>query len=490
MKTNKEIFLEVLPKKIYKGRECIDWINSVGNKVHFIYDDIEGDIEIVSYIECTYGINPRVIIKYNNNEIDINVASLKLCPLGKLLGKHTKEFRYEIGQLLSNDRKDLTIIDREYRSKEKIKKNNKKSIDNEKWYKYHCNKCGAELWIKESGLTRMVQCACCGSNPKIVVEGINDIPTTTPWMVKYFKGGYDEAKLYTKGSNQKIYPICPDCGRIKDSLVGINSIYTNKSFGCSCHDGHSYPEKTMFNILEQLLNNNFIWQYTKVNNFKLNNEDYIIETHGEQHYTGGFERIKTNKYVKTLEETQENDKLKKELAIQNGIKENNYIVIDCRYSELEWIKPNILESNLNNILFLSKVNWSKAEEFACSNLVKIVCEYKKDNPNLTCKDIGEKMRLSGNTINRYLKIGNNLGWCSYSAEEESSKMHGRLNKYGHPVEIFKNNISLGIFPTGAELERQSEKLFGVRLHAWNILAVCKGERNNHWGFTFSFAYIS
>ena len=40
------------------------------------------------------------------------------------------------------------------------------------------------------------RCACCSNS--VVVEGINDIPTTAPWMVDYFPGGYEEAKRYTK----------------------------------------------------------------------------------------------------------------------------------------------------------------------------------------------------------------------------------------------------------------------------------------------------
>ena len=60
-------------------------------------------------------------------------------------------------------------------------------------------------------------CACCHS--LVVVPGINDIPTTDPWMISYFQGGYDEAKRYTHGSEQKIHPVCPECGRIKDKAI-------------------------------------------------------------------------------------------------------------------------------------------------------------------------------------------------------------------------------------------------------------------------------
>ena len=81
---------------------------------------------------------------------------------------------------------------------------------------------------------------------------INNVVIKAPWMVKYFQGGYDEAKLYTIGSHKEIYPICPECGRVKDKPIEVKTIYYNTSIFCSCSDGISYPNKFMFNILAQL----------------------------------------------------------------------------------------------------------------------------------------------------------------------------------------------------------------------------------------------
>ena len=125
------------------------------------------------------------------------------------------------------------------------------------------------------------------------MEGINDIPTTTPWMIPYFQGGYEEAKKYTSNSHQKIRPICPDCGRVKDKEMTLNTIYRNESIGCICSDNISYCEKFIFNVLSQL-NLDFKTQLTKTTfkwighkrydfYFKVDNEEIIIETHGKQH---------------------------------------------------------------------------------------------------------------------------------------------------------------------------------------------------------------
>ena len=55
--------------------------------------------------------------------------------------------------------------------------------------------------------------------------------------------GYDEAKLYSKTSEEKIIPKCPYCNKIYPNRISVRSIYTNHGINCSCRDNISYPEK-------------------------------------------------------------------------------------------------------------------------------------------------------------------------------------------------------------------------------------------------------
>ena len=230
-----------------------------------------------------------------------------------------------------------------------------------KMYKIKCGRCGKSRWRVESNVLKY-GCSPC-TQATMNINDYNNIPDNAPWMIKYFQGGIEEAINYSIRSNQYINPICPDCGRIKKNKIQITSIYENHSIGCVCSDKVSYPEKFMLNFLNLVINDNFIYQYSKVNSnwcgskiydfyFKLNGEEYIVETHGMQHYKGGFESCGG----KTLEEEQQNDRNKKELAIKNGIRPENYIVIDCRYSNLEFIKNNIINSKLNELFNLNKNN--------------------------------------------------------------------------------------------------------------------------------------
>lgn len=459
----RKVFLDELPKR----GNFVDWERSTGYNIKFIYGNIEGEVRIVDY-DGKY-----LYIKYLDKDIfKIVPNSFKNCFLGKLLGTITNSFKVKIGANFKDDKRDLTVIDKEYRIK--YDKNNNKN--NYKYYKYKCNKCGwTEGWMIEGSLLRGSNCACCCTPTRAVVEGINDIPTTAPWMVKYFQGGYEEAKMYTKSSNQKIYPICPDCGKVKNKEIKISDIYNEHSIFCSCGDGMSYPNKFMFNILDQL-NVDFINEYTpdwiKPKRydfyFKLNNKEYIVEMDGR------FHKISKNKEI---------DKYKDKKAIKHNIK---LIRIDSQESDLKFIKNNILNSELANLFDLSKVDWLKCEEFALSNLVKKACELKRYNPDMTANDIGKIMDMDCSTIREYLKRGNLLRWCTYNPKEESIKS-GKMGTHNQKsIEIFKNNESLGIFKSARELERESENLFGIKLSNKHISSVCKGKRKQHKGFTFKY----
>ena len=324
----------------------------------------------------------------------------------------------EVNDELIDNNRDITIIEREIRKVErKDSKTGKIYLANEKWYKYHCNKCGNEDWniegaIKPKSIKGLsTGCNVCCHNPQKIVLGINTIWDKARWMCDL--GVLEEdAKKYTPQSNKKIEVICPHCGESK--ICRISDIYNNHSIGCICADNIPSGEKAIYFILRQL-GIDFKFQLTKKDfnwcdrfryDFYIPSINTIIETNGEQHYK------ETTNFKSKLEDIVNNDKAKKELALKNKIK--NYIVIDCRKTNFDYIKENILNSELSLLLDLSVIDWGKCEEFIFNkNLIKIACNYKKDNPNLTTTKIGELMGFNYNTIRNWLKIGTKLGWCEY-----------------------------------------------------------------------------
>ena len=406
--------------------------------------------------------------------------------------------------------------------------------------RHNCDKCNYHEWdISPSKLLLGKGCPVC-ANQKIVL-GVNTIWDTDRWMCN-LGVSEEDAKRYSRCSHRNITVKCPDCG--KEKKIRISSIYNYKSICCPCGDGKSYPEKFVMNILEQL-NIDFETEYSpkwikpKRYDFYIKGVSCIIETHGEQHYKAISRK---GKRVRTLKQEQTNDKYKKEIALKNGVE--YYITLDCRESSLEWIKNSILNSDLAELFDLSNINWLKCSEFANKNIVKEVCDYwnnkgesetitdlgrifkldistiinylnkgrklgwcdykcKKENINNKMKEVCEywnnkkdsesmndlfqKLGINRNTIRNYLKKGTKLGWCEYNPKEEIKKAGSKFGGYNaKKVEIFKDGQSLGIFSSCAELERQSEKLLGIKLGNSVISRVCNNKASQYKGFTFKY----
>lgn len=400
----RKVFLENLPKKYGRGANknklVIDWKNSIGLTINFEFDEITGELIIDNY--KTKG--NVLTVSYKNKKHNIQIGALKQCGLQKVLGFITKDFRFNVGDRLEDKEQSITIIER---TRKPIQRKNR--LEYRKCYKYHCNRCGNEGWLEENNIINNTKCnVCVPRGRKKAVLGINTIWDTDRWMCD-LGVSVEDAKRYTHNSGRKITVKCPDCGREKS--VKITHIYTYKTIFCTCGDGKSYPEKFVMNVLEQL-NINFETEYSpswikpKRYDFYIPKFNMIIEAHGGQHYDGSFKRIGG----RTLEEEQQNDKYKREMALVNGIK--HYIELDCRESSLDYIKNSILNSKLNKLFDLSNINWTSCAEFANKNIVKEVCDYwNNKGEDETTRDLAKEFKVDPVTIRSYLKKGTKLGWC-------------------------------------------------------------------------------
>ena len=401
----KKVFLDHLPKWGGNGNH-IKWMDCIGYKVHFIYDDIEDDILIIDYYNKKAG-KYVLVTKYNNIIYEIGTTGFIKGRIAYCLGIKSNDYKYKIGDIVETNTGKIEII-------ECFRKKNKYHKTGEKFYKYKCLIDSNIDNIKESHLNKGFGCnVCC--NHKII-RGYNDIATTNPEIIKYFANMNDCYK-YSYGSKTTVKMNCPICGFEKS--LGIY-ILTRQGFGCnSCGDGISYPNKFIANIFNQCNINfkpekSFVWSNGKRYDFYINNLNCIIEIHGGHHYDGGFSRANG----KSLKEEQKNDEFKERIAEENAI--SKYIVIDCRKSELEYIKNNILESELSKIFDLTKVNWSQCHEYACSSIVKNICDLWEKGIHNT-QEIADIIKLHRSTVIRNLKKGNKIGWCDYNPKEEIYK---------------------------------------------------------------------
>jgi len=392
----RKVDLSEIPRRGAQQKQY-DWSNSIGRCVKFVYDDIQGELVITSHskeMQC-------VFVNYNSNDYKIYTSDLPLARLGRVVGKITSEFRFNIGSVVADDRRDLKIIEREKRGKHK-------------YYKYICNKCTCESWISESNLINLKR-GCAGCNSKMIVIGFNDITTKAPWMIPYIKGGYDVATTLAPNSSKKILMVCPDCGT--ERLKSPNKLCADKSLGCKCGGGFSYPERFMSGVLDQL-NLEYEWgfdpewlrgyngsKYKAQFDFCIHRYNLIIEIDGPL----GHGKHIHSRSSKTIEGTKKKDEWK-----DNKAKENGFAVlrINADESDINYMKQSISDV-IGDIFDLSNIDWHSCNSNAQSNRVKEVCEYYESNKPVLIMDVMKRFGISDQTVRRYLKSGNELGWCKY-----------------------------------------------------------------------------
>jgi len=464
----KKVFLDDLPRR----GKFIDWKNSIGYIIKFIYEDnfnnrIEGELEIIDYFK----INNKVFhlnLKYKNNITSISADNFKKCKIGYLLGIKTKNYFYSINDIIETKFSKIKIIDQ-------IRIPHRKYSD--KGYKYECLNCGNIDTIFENSLNRGIGCnVCCYPSLK-VLKGYNDIATTNKEIVNLMKfpdNGYN----LSFGSGKLEIFVCPDCGYEKEYKI---CDIINYKFSCPrCSDGISYPNKFAFNLFEQL-NINFIPEYNpdwiKPRRYDfyfelLNNKKYILEMDGRLGH--GYDN---NLSGQTPEESKAIDDYKDKMAKENGIE---VIRIDCVKGNLEYIKDSIINSKLNSLFNLNDIDWLKCDEFACSTRVFEASEYY--NNGKTIKEISSIMKLNTGTITKYLNISTKLNKCNYNGKE-SKKITSRINglNNGKPViQLSLNGEYISMYPSVAEAER----ITGI--FSTNISNCCLGKYRYSGGFRWMF----
>ena len=239
----------------------------------------------------------------------------------------------------------------------------------------------------------------------------NSVAIRYPDQIHYFLNESD-AYENTFGSHKYVDMKCPYCENIKSMQIGR---FLRQGLCCpKCSDKVPYPEKFMFNLLEQLgfdfeVQVKFPWSkyqydfYIKILNF-------IIETHGSQHYSD-----KHCKNWDDLLETQENDRLKRQVAEEENDKE--YEEVNCSKSEMEWMKDHIMGSKLPQILGFkeSDVDFYECHRHAMSSLVIKCCDLWNSGTKILYQ-IAEILKLSPHTVSKYLVQGFEIGKCEYSAK--------------------------------------------------------------------------
>lgn len=326
--------------------------------------------------------------------------------------------------------------------------------------------------IQEDGL----HCKYC-LHPNLRVD--NTIESVRPDLIPYLVNIDDKKLPYS--SNEFISWKCPNCNATWKTSP--NRMNKRKNICIICGNNGSYPELFIDSFLSQLAEiyhreAQFDWLEGKKYDFYLPLHNMIIEAHGKQHYSTSFEY----KGGRSLWEEQQNDEIKMEAAIKNGISE--YVVINCSKSEKEFIKNNILSSILPTLLYFKSddVDWELCDKDATKNITKEICdEYKS---GLSINELTLKFKKNQNTIRTHLKKGTSFGWCDYNPVEEIEKAHKEsgervvqtMSKKVCQLDLNDNIIK--IFNSLQEAQRNLKIS-----HIWDVII---GKRKTAGGFKWKY----
>lgn len=268
-----------------------------------------------------------------------------------------------------------------------------------------------------------------------ICVGYNDLNTTNPDLSKCLLN-YEDGFKYTENSSKKINWKCPIC----NNIIYDKKISDINKYGISCifcSSGISYPNKIMNALLKEILNDDFIREFrpdwckfnigekTKYGiydfYFEYCNRKYIVEMdggigHGHKTIIKQDDGIEQSIFI---------DNQKDLLAKEHNIK---VIRIDCNYPRIEnrfeYIKNNILKSELSNIVCLDDVDFNKLNHMAENS--SIIDYAKSWNDGLSIGEISQLTNTHYSVVTDYLKRATDLGLCNYNKNE--SKKRGNCHK--------------------------------------------------------------
>lgn len=472
-KENNWIDLSDLPKM--GGEECkIYWSKCYNVDADFCYDGIKGTLTIIKPLP-----NRKCLVLYNGKEMEVPNDTLHACQLAYVVGIKTHDFKYQIGEIVDTKEGKLKILKQYF--KHRPRKYNGKILDGiHKCYDMECLAChGVIEEFEEAKIDTLVNCPYCSKHRLLV--GFNDMWTTHPEQAALLKNPEDGYKYMYSANKPQLEWLCPYC---KEEIVKTPNDISTKGLCCpNCKNKSTYPNRFMYYFIKQLTSNvarekTFPWSDGRRYDVFFDNE-CICEAHGLQHYEE--QKVFTNR---TFEEEQENDSIKEELATQNGIKE--YIVIDCRYSDFEYIKKNVLHSRFNELYDLSIIDWVKLENDVNNNIFIEAANLWNSgihDPEI----IANTLDIYQNNLHQILGRAKELGLCDYDTKITQAIGREKMNKikyhkYAKPLLCNENGDCYG----NVTICVSTLKERGINTHTGNIHRNITTGRSPIYGLTFSY----
>lgn len=322
------------------------------------------------------------------------------CPVCRGVKKTNKMFVAEVNNKFPGQYEILT----EYQSA--VKKVKVKNLQ-----------CGHEFECNPRDLLNG-ECKCPYCNGKRVLVGFNDLWTVNPTIAKFLENPAEGYEL-TNSSAKEVWWKCSCGNRIHKTVYEVTD--TNSLKCPICSDGYPIGEKIIYSLLSHQdiefdFRIKFDWSCNKQYDFYIPKYKTIVEVNGIQHY-----KENTKFTHQKLEDIQNNDQIKYDLALRNGI--SHYIYIDASTSNIFDIVNNIKESALIDILNLQSLTDSDWDEVVKRSMKSIVVEVSDLwNEGLCISEIQNMVKIDRHTIRNYLNRASQIHMCDYNTEESRKRI--------------------------------------------------------------------
>lgn len=282
--------------------------------------------------------------------------------------------------------------------------------DGVRFVKYHCTVCGYVGAMRKHHFNAGTGCRVC--NGKEVLRGYNDVATTRPDLVKYFKNK-DDAFRITARSGQKVTTKCPVCGLERQSRM---SDLSKRGHRCPiCYGGFSIPNRYMSAVLSSIgmdfvPEKTFLWSGRFRYDFYLPDIETIVEMHGNQHYN---DRAGWSK----LSRVRELDKQKMSLAAEHGIL--HYFTIPADKSDVEYLRESVIMSGLLERIGIlpQDVDWTAVNNLTMAGVPQRCLDLWQAGTR-DVKTIARIVKISTDSVSLYLKEYASFGLCDYSVYDQ------------------------------------------------------------------------